>query len=362
MRKVLCSAVLAVGCVFGYAAEAPARAKLMVGDRAPALEVAKWIQGEPVKKFEKDKAYIVEFWASWCAPCKVSIPHLNAIHEKFKDKGLVVIGMDIREDEAADGVTFVKQMGKQMAYRIGQDEVSAAKGKMDETWMEAAEADGIPTAFLVNQEGLLAWIGHPMELKDGMIEDVLAKRYDVKAAAAKYVRKRENAVKIKELEAAFETAMEAKDWAKAEQALASQEALIEEEDRPSLNLMRLMVKIRKGNLAEAEKVARELEAQKSDNARFFDGLAWTIATENGVSASLLDIAEKAATKADAMEHGKDASILETLARVRFMKGDKAGAIATQEKAIKALPATESERMRKRYEMALDAYRAGQLPK
>src|SRR5688572_2739147 len=129
MRRIFWLGVLVAGCVFfGHGAEAVGRAKLMVGDRTPGLEVAKWIQGEPVKGFEKDKVYIVEFWASWCGPCKVSIPHLNALHEKFKDKGLVVIGMDIREDEAMDGVNFVRGMGNQMSYRIGQDEVSAATG------------------------------------------------------------------------------------------------------------------------------------------------------------------------------------------------------------------------------------------
>jgi thiol-disulfide isomerase/thioredoxin len=52
-------------------------ATLKVGDAAPKLQVAKWVQGEEVKEFDKAKAYIVEFWATWCGPCKASIPHLN---------------------------------------------------------------------------------------------------------------------------------------------------------------------------------------------------------------------------------------------------------------------------------------------
>lgn len=67
---------------------------LAVGDPAPKLKVGKWVQGEPVTEFARDKAYIVEFWATWCGPCRVSIPHLNEIWQKFKDKDLVVIGQD----------------------------------------------------------------------------------------------------------------------------------------------------------------------------------------------------------------------------------------------------------------------------
>src|SRR5436309_3480397 len=87
-----------------------AEIKLKIGDPAPKLQTGRWIQGAPVKEFEKGKAYIVEFWSTWCGACRVSIPHLNATHNKYKDRGLVVIGQDAWEDNDSLVEPFVKKM------------------------------------------------------------------------------------------------------------------------------------------------------------------------------------------------------------------------------------------------------------
>lgn len=162
---------LTVGATLELAAEPT----LKVGDPAPKLQTGKWVQGDPVKDFEKGKAYIVEFWATWCGPCRATIPHLNEVYTKFKDKGLVVIGQNCWEQDEDLVAPFVKKMGSDMTYRVALDnKTSDEKGKMAQTWMAAAGRKGIPSAFLVDKKGVIAWIGHPMELKDQMIEDVLA--------------------------------------------------------------------------------------------------------------------------------------------------------------------------------------------
>jgi thiol-disulfide isomerase/thioredoxin len=50
---------------------------LKIGDKAPSLEVSRWVKGEKVERLEKDQTYVVEFWATWCGPCIQTIPHLT---------------------------------------------------------------------------------------------------------------------------------------------------------------------------------------------------------------------------------------------------------------------------------------------
>src|SRR5262245_46938845 len=165
-------------------------AALKVGDPAPKLQVSQWVQGAPVKEFQRGQVYVVEFWATWCGPCRASIPHLNELHTKFKDKGLIVIGQDVWEDNQNGVEPFVKKMGDQMTYRVALDQLdSDQKGKMAQTWMEAAGQDGIPTAFLVDKKGMIAWIGHPMKLKAALLEQALDGTLDIQKAAAEYQKR-----------------------------------------------------------------------------------------------------------------------------------------------------------------------------
>ena len=109
-----------------------------------------------------------------------------------RTRGLIAIGQDVWEPDDSSVAAFVKKMGDQMTYRVALDDKSQDKdGVMAVNWMKAADQNGIPTAFIVNQQGRIAWIGHPMELNEQILEDILAGRFDITKFAAEYERQQQ---------------------------------------------------------------------------------------------------------------------------------------------------------------------------
>ncbi len=195
---------------------------LGVGSVAPALQVSRWVKGKA--SLEPGKVTVVEFWATWCGPCRKSIPHLTELAHKYKDK-VAFVGVDILEEgedieKRVDA--FVKDMGDRMDYPVARD---TPDGAMNRTWMRASGRDGIPSAFIVDAKGAIAWVGHPMSKLEEALDAVLAGKHDPVAAAkedeAERARTRARREKreaedkvIEEVDKALREAGKAKDWAK----------------------------------------------------------------------------------------------------------------------------------------------------
>ena len=158
---------------------------LAVGDPAPKLHVKSFMKGEPIASLEPGKFYVVEFWATWCGPCRVSIPHLTELQKKHPD--VAFIGVSIWEQDQNAVKPFVDTMGDQMAYRVAIDAIpengDANDGIMATRWMKAAGQGGIPTAFIIDKGGKIAWIGHPMSM-DEPLEKIVNGSWDLMAARA----------------------------------------------------------------------------------------------------------------------------------------------------------------------------------
>jgi thiol-disulfide isomerase/thioredoxin len=150
-------------------------ASLKVGSAAPALQVSRWIKGNGLSKFEFGKVYVVEFWATWCPPCRDSIPHLTKMARAYRDK-VTFVGVNVFEGKPGKTVedtvdSFVRDMGDNMDYLVARDTGSDAMAK---TWLQAAGQNGIPCAFIVDGGGKIAWVGHPMDSMKEAIDAVLA--------------------------------------------------------------------------------------------------------------------------------------------------------------------------------------------
>jgi len=140
---LLVSAVLLAG---GLAA--PAAANVSVGQPAPAISATDWLNTPPLSLEKlRGKIVVVEFWATWCPPCRATIPHLIELYKKYKDKGVVFVSLT---DESKTKVEpFAQQMG--MIYPLGCGSRSGS----------TYGVRGIPHAFVVDVAGKVAWRGHP---------------------------------------------------------------------------------------------------------------------------------------------------------------------------------------------------------
>ena len=170
-RLMLAAVMCGVGAAILLQQAASAK-DLGIGSKAPALDIEHWVQDgngffKPVTEFEKDKVYVVEFWATWCGPCIQSMPHLADLQNKYRGNGVQIISVS---DESLDEVKDLlgkknEDVGKTFA------EVTAAYSlttdpdrSVYKDYMTAAKQQGIPTAFVVGKTGIVEWIGHPMDM------------------------------------------------------------------------------------------------------------------------------------------------------------------------------------------------------
>jgi thiol-disulfide isomerase/thioredoxin len=138
-----------------------------LGDPAWPLAGLTWVKGGPVE-IKPGTVYVVEFWATWCPPCKESIPHLTQVQQKYKDKNVVIVGIST---EKMNVVTpFVEQKGPEMAYNVAVDTTGDVAGG----YMDAFNVNTIPTAFVVGADGKLAWVGHPMDNLEAVLDRTLS--------------------------------------------------------------------------------------------------------------------------------------------------------------------------------------------
>lgn len=260
---------------------------LELGDPAPALTISEWVKGEPVNLADGrgKNIYVVEFWATWCGPCRVSIPHLSEMQAKFKDDNVTFIG--VSDETVAKVEPFVKKMGEKMDYTVAVDKNRGTFA----SYMGAFNVGGIPHAFVVDKKGNLVWHGHPMAGLDKVLEKVIAGTFDMEAA---------------------------KRAAQAEELLPKYFTLVATSAKSS---------------PEGDKLGKQIVEYAGDNPQLLNQMAWIILTNPRIMHRDLELAMVAAKKAYDGTEGKDASVVDTYARALYDTGNVAQAIKMQKKAI-----------------------------
>lgn len=304
---------------------------LTVGSQAPALKVDKWIKGQPVRDIKKG-THVVEFWATWCGPCLDSIPHITELAKKHKGK-ITFTGVSVWEDTEAenwqaDVSEFVTEMGAKMDYNVAVDN---AEGTMATTWMEAAGQQGIPASFVI-KDGVIMWIGHPMQL-DSVLDKVVAGTFNLEDAKRLAEEERQKEAKLMAASEKLNNAMQSGDTNAATQAIDEIVAL---EPMAAPQLLPLKFTILADTAPdEAIAFAKKVSVDYKDNAQVLNDIAWALVDPDTELLKRDDkLALQMAKRAVELTKQKDAFMMDTLAMAYWRNDMKKEAVAEQEKAVK----------------------------
>lgn len=338
------------------AAAADALPKLKIGDPAPPLLVGEWVKGEPVKEFEKGKIYVLDFWATWCEPCIEAIPKLNKLQLDNADKGVIVIGINCAEDEETDIAAFVKKQGKKMSYRIATDDLrKSEEGKMVETWLAPAGQELMPAIFIVNQEGIIAWIGHPGELPE-ILAKVVEGKWDLAKAKEDFTVRAKQAKELYALQEKLHKAIEEK---RVEDALKIIDEMLKLEPGAASKsgVTKFLLLLRMDEYEKAYAMNEELFKLYNDDSETLNEISWSIMDNEDLAKRDFEMSMKFAVRANEVAKGEDPAILDTLARAHFDTGKITKAIEFQTKAVEK--AGDDKKLKKELEKTLKKYKSKQ---
>ncbi len=117
------------------------------GKTAPDFELTDLVSGQKVKLSDyKGKAVVLNFWATWCPPCKVEIPWFVDLQNQYKSEGLAILSIATDDDASQQEIVqFAQQMGINYPVMKGSEQIDDLYGGVD----------GLPTTFYIGRDGKL---------------------------------------------------------------------------------------------------------------------------------------------------------------------------------------------------------------
>jgi thiol-disulfide isomerase/thioredoxin len=145
----------------------PAAVPAIAGDvSAPAFNV-RTLEGKAVRLSDfRNRPVIVDFWATWCAPCRATVPHLNQLSERYGARGLTVLGVSVDETGTAPVKRFVTGNRVRYTVAMANDEMLDAYGPIR----------SIPTMVFISRRGEIVRrvVGYiDQETLDGYVQEIL---------------------------------------------------------------------------------------------------------------------------------------------------------------------------------------------
>jgi cytochrome c biogenesis protein CcmG/thiol:disulfide interchange protein DsbE len=111
--------------------------------QAPAFSVRS-LDGKTLKLNDfKGRPVLIDFWATWCQPCRASMTHLETVQKRYESRGLVVLGLSVDEDAPADVKRYAQKLGVSFRLAMADEKVLDLYGPVR----------SIPTTFFINRQG-----------------------------------------------------------------------------------------------------------------------------------------------------------------------------------------------------------------
>jgi peroxiredoxin len=157
LRRAFAGIALIVSALLAGCSPSPTRAAAVSdGNRKTAPDFTLTdVSGRPVKLSDyKGKVVLLNFWATWCGPCKTEIPWFNQFEKTYKDRGFEILGVSMDENGWRPVRPFVKQMEVKYPVMIGNDGVAQLYGGIE----------SLPMTFLIDREGRVA------EVHSGLVD------------------------------------------------------------------------------------------------------------------------------------------------------------------------------------------------
>jgi len=287
------TAALAITLASAAAPILNAQPDLRIGDAAPDLDIEHWVQ-TPAGVAEIDpgdgNVYVLDFWATWCAPCIAGFPAISELQERHQSDDVVVVAVS---DEPRDTVvSFMdKNDGAQrerMRFTVATDPDQSTRKEL----LEAASRYSLPQTIIIGRTGEIEWGGHPkLDDVDAALDAYLAGTLDRDAWRATF-----------------------------EERLASETSLAD------------LVKAKRW---------RDAASKAAGNPEDLTKIAFAITLEKDEAARDMAYAEELATQANDATGGTFPFTLHTLAAIRADQERWDEAVALQKKAVELEPADGS---------------------
>jgi len=324
---------------------------LRIGDKARDLapEIL-WMRNLLVPEWKDDTVYVLYLWSPDSPASMGSFPQVHGIDQRFRSEGVVTVSVAIdMQPGGFEPIDVVRSRAEFMAHTVAEDRGEFIK----QHWYEPTGYDTLPVVFVINTDGVIAFMDNSLAQVSLVLREVLAGEWDIEAAQNEFDRIRELEQDVQPLVNEATAAARRGDWG---QVVQYAEELLEADKEHFYKMamtkfVLLLTKLNKPGDA-YEWGYKIVDDHIANDSGMLVTMAETIVSASGVPFRDYNLARKAAERADKLTDGKLAQVKNALAASWMGLGESGRAIEQQMEAVRLAPTKDA---RDQYQATLDRY-------